>query len=247
LPSGSERRRRAGERRRGGGSDRPIRWVAKPLVFALALLPLVWLALAWLAPGWLAPEWLASLPEIGAVRTGSPLGANPIEATNRFLGDWALRLLLLTLAIAPLRILTGSAAPMRFRRMLGLFAFFYAVLHLASYVGLDQFFAWGEIWADIVKRTFITVGMLAFLLLIPLAITSTKGWIKRLGARRWQRLHRLVYPAAILACLHYVMMVKADLREPLIHAGILALLLGLRLARRAPRPVAPAAADPRQG
>jgi sulfoxide reductase heme-binding subunit YedZ len=121
---------------------------------------------------------------------------------------------------------------MRFRRMLGLFAFFYLTVHLFSWVVLDQFFAWREIWADIVKRPFITIGMFAFLLLVPLAATSTSGMIKRLGARRWKRLHRLVYPAAALGVVHFFMMVKADVREPLIYASVLAVLLGWRLATR---------------
>ena len=137
-----------------------IRWIAKLAVFALCLAPLVWLA---------AQVFLGGL------------GANPIEATNRFLGDWALRFLLIALAVTPVKDLTGWTIIMRFRRMLGLFAFFYVSLHLASYVVLDQFFAWSEIWGDIVKRRYITVGMVAFVLLIPLAITSTKGMIQAPG------------------------------------------------------------------
>ncbi len=193
-----------------------MRRIGKPVVFALCLLPLAWLAWHALAGG---------------------LGANPIEATNRFLGDWGLRLLLITLAVTPARELLGLPALMRFRRMLGLFAFFYVSLHLTSYVVLDQFFAWGEIWADIVKRTYITLGMAAFLLLFPLAVTSTKGWIKRLGAPRWRALHRLVDAAGILGVLHFFMMVKADLREPAVYAAVLAILLGYRLAIRLKRRV----------
>ncbi len=191
--------------------ERRIRWIAKPAVFALCLAPLAWLVGQFLAGG---------------------LGANPIEATNRFLGDWALRFLLMTLAVTPLRDLSGVPVFMRFRRMLGLFAFFYVSLHLASYVALDQFFAWKEIWADIVKRRYITVGMIAFVLLIPLAVTSTKGMIKRLGGRRWNRLHMLVYGVAVLAVFHFFMMVKADIREPLIYAAILSALLGYRVVKR---------------
>ncbi len=191
-----------------------IKYVAKPAVFVVCLLPLAWLIFAAFAGG---------------------LGANPIEAINRFLGDWALRFLLIALAVSPVAGVTGWKTVMQFRRMLGLFAFFYVTIHVLAYVGLDHFFAWGAIWDDIVKRTFITVGMLSFLLLLPLAVTSTKGWIKRLGAVRWQRLHRLVYPAAILATLHFAMMVKADLREPLIYATILAALLGWRVWARARR------------
>ncbi len=139
--------------------EQRIRRIAKPVVFALCLTPLAWLA-------WLA--WTAGL------------GANPIEATNRFLGDWALRFLLITLALTPVRGLTGWVVLIRFRRMLGLFAFTYVVLHLSSYVVLDQFFDWREIWTDIVKRRYITVGMISFSLLVPLAVTSTKGMVKRL-------------------------------------------------------------------
>ncbi len=182
--------------------------VTKPLVFVGCLLPLAWL--------------------VGQAVTGG-LGANPIEATNRFLGDWALRFLLLTLALTPLKEITGWTLFVRIRRMVGLFAFFYVCLHLASYVGLDQFFAWGEIWKDIVKRQYITIGMIAFVMLIPLAVTSTSAMIKRLGAKRWKLLHRLVYPAAILGVLHFFLMVKADIREPLVYAAVLSLLLGYRL------------------
>jgi sulfoxide reductase heme-binding subunit YedZ len=195
--------------------DWRVRFVAKPLVFAACLAPFAWLV------------WLGA---------SGGLGANPIEAAVRYCGDWALRFLLIALAVTPLKAVTGWAAVMRFRRMLGLFAFFYVVLHVAGYVGLDQFFAWKAIWADVVKRRYITFGMLAFVLLVPLAATSTKGMIKRLGAVRWQRLHRLVYPAAILAVVHFFMMVKADVREPAIYAAVLAVLLGARLAlRRSPR------------
>ena len=188
--------------------EQRIRWVAKPLVFLLCLTPLFWLAWQAVAGG---------------------LGANPIEATNRFLGDWALRFLLIALAVTPLKAVLDLPVLIRFRRMLGLYAFFYVFLHLSSYIGLDQFFAWGEIWADIVKRNYITVGMVAFALLAPLALTSTKGMVKRLGGRRWNKLHMLVYPAAILAVVHFFMMVKADIREPLFYACVLAVLLGFRL------------------
>ena len=204
--------RRATKVRRGG-RDRLVRYGLKPVVFVLCLLPLAWL-------GWRAA-------------TGG-LGVNPIEAVNRFLGDWALRFLLISLAVSPVKEILGWPLVMRFRRMLGLFAFFYVVLHLSSWIGLDQFFAWPHIWADIVKHPFITIGMLAFVLLVPLAATSTSGMIKRLGAKRWKRLHMLVYPVAAFASLHFFMMVKADVREPLIYAGILALLLGWRAFSRWP-------------
>jgi sulfoxide reductase heme-binding subunit YedZ len=165
------------------------------------------------------------------------LGANPIaEALNR-LGWWTLAFLLLTLATTPLRRVSGWTWPARFQRMIGLFAFFYASLHLAVYVGVDQFFDFHAIVADVVKRKFITIGMLSFLLLVPLAVTSTDRWVRRLGYVRWKRLHRLVYLAAIGGVVHFIWRVKADLREPLIFAGILAFLLAVRLiGRRRPRP-----------
>lgn len=187
-----------------------VRSLLKPAVFALSLLPLAWLA------------WLAA---------SGGLGVNPIEAVNRFLGDWAIRFLLIALAVTPLRMLTGWTQVARLRRMIGLFAFFYASLHVASYVGLDLFFDWRALWKDVLKRTFITLGMAAFVMLVPLALTSTKAMIRRLGGKRWQALHRLVYPAAILAVTHHWMMVKADLTWPMIHAAILAVLLGYRVAK----------------
>ena len=146
-----------------------------------------------------------------------------------FLGDWALRLLLIALVVTPLRILTKWNRVVRFRRMLGLFAFAYVVLHLTSYVVLDQFFDWSAIWKDIIKRWYITVGMTGVVLLIPLAVTSTKGWIKRIGGEAWQKLHKLVYPAAILGVFHFYMMLKADFREPLVYAVILTVLFGIRI------------------
>ncbi|MCC7016037.1 MAG: sulfoxide reductase heme-binding subunit YedZ [Rhodospirillales bacterium] len=169
--------------------------------------------LAWLAWGW----------------STDGLGANPIEATTRFLGDWALRFLLIALGLTPVRIVTGWNGLARFRRMLGLFAFAYAMLHVFSYIGLDQFFAWRTIAAEIVKRTYITVGMLAVLCLIPLAVTSTKGMVRRLGAKRWQKLHRLAYVAGVAGVIHFYMMVKADVREPLIYGAILTALFAIRL------------------
>jgi sulfoxide reductase heme-binding subunit YedZ len=157
------------------------------------------------------------------------LGANPVEAFTRGLGDWALYFLLITLTVTPLRRLAGQSWLIRLRRMLGLFVFFYACLHLTAYLWLDQSFEWSEIGADILKRPFITVGMTTFLLLVPLAATSNSAMIRRLGGQRWQKLHRLVYLAAMLAVLHYTWMVKADVAQPLLLGSILALLLGLRL------------------
>lgn len=159
------------------------------------------------------------------------LGVNPVETITHFTGDWGLRFLLLTLAVTPLRRLSGWRWPQRFRRMLGLFAFFYVVLHFATYLVFDQFFDLRAIAQDVVKRPYITVGFAAFVMLIPLAVTSTQAMMRRLG-RNWQRLHRLVYAIAILAVLHFLWLVKADAREPLIYAAVLTLLLGYRLWHR---------------
>ena len=159
------------------------------------------------------------------------LGADPVRAFEQTLGLWALRFLILTLAITPLRQLAGINL-LRFRRALGLLAFWYAAMHFSVYLTLDRGLLWSTIVPDIVRRPFITLGFAALVLLVPLAATSTARMIKRLGARRWKRLHKLVYPAAALGCLHYFMMVKADVREPLIYAAILAVLLGWRVATR---------------
>lgn len=156
------------------------------------------------------------------------LGANPFEALTRQSGEWTLRFLLIVLAITPIRKITGQVWLLAYRRMLGLYVFFYACLHLVTYIWFDQFFDWGEILTDIIKRPFITAGMLAFILLVPLAITSTNNWMRRLG-KRWKKLHQLVYGIGILAILHYLWLVKADLREPLIYAAILIILLGYRV------------------
>nr|WP_234987695.1 protein-methionine-sulfoxide reductase heme-binding subunit MsrQ [Lysobacter spongiicola] len=167
--------------------------------------------------------------------TGSgALGADPVAAVEHHLGIWALRMLLLTLAITPLRQLTGLASLLKFRRMLGLYAFFYATAHFAAYLVLDLRGYWALIFEEIAKRPYITVGFLAWLLLLPLALTSTRAAMRRLG-RNWGRLHRLVYPIAILAVLHFWWVVKSDIREPLLYAGILALLLGWRISRRVVR------------
>ena len=162
------------------------------------------------------------------------LGANPIEAVTRGLGTWTLNLLLITITVTPLRKLTGWHTVGRLRRMLGLFSFFYACLHLTSYLWFDQFFDWNEIMLDILKRPFITVGMAAFVLLVPLAVTSNNAAIRRLGRQRWQHLHRTIYVIAIFAVLHYSWLVKADQSQPLLYGGILALLLGYRVLLRMP-------------
>jgi methionine sulfoxide reductase heme-binding subunit len=178
--------------------------VAKPLLFVLCLGPVAWLA------------WAAA---------ADALGANPISEITKETGVWTLRFLALTLAITPLRRATGWNVLVRFRRMLGLFAFFYGSLHFLTYVWLDQFFALDDILKDIAKRPFITVGFTAFVLMVPLAVTSTAGWIRRLGGRRWNQLHRLVYASACLGVIHYYWLVKADVARPvrygLIVGGVL--------------------------
>ena len=156
------------------------------------------------------------------------LGANPIEFVTRSTGTWTLVGLLITLSITPLRRLTGRAEWLRYRRMLGLFAFFYASLHFVTYIWLDQFFDWSAVVKDIVKRPFITVGFAAFVLLIPLAATSTHAMMRRLG-RRWQLLHRAVYATALLGVIHYLWLVKKDLTEPLLYGSVLIILLAARL------------------
>lgn len=157
------------------------------------------------------------------------LGANPIENVMNRLGFWALFWLMASLAATPLKILLGWTWPIRFRRMVGLFAFTYVCLHFTTYFVLDQFFDFPAIYADIVKRKFITIGMLGFVLLIPLAITSTDRWVRRLGFVKWKRIHRLVYAAAVCGVIHFVWRVKADLLQPLIFAGILATLFLIRI------------------
>lgn len=160
--------------------------------------------------------------------SGSITG-DPVETMTEITGQWSLRFLLLTLTITPLRRITKVPDLIKFRRMLGLFAFFYAFCHLNVYIVFDQFFDWSAILRDTIEKKFVFAGMLALLLMIPLAVTSTNGWIKRLGAKRWQRLHKLVYIIAIAVIVHFIWLVKADLTEPLIYALILAFLLGFRI------------------
>jgi sulfoxide reductase heme-binding subunit YedZ len=190
--------------------------IAKAVLFIAALAPL--LRLIWLG-------------------FTNSLGANPIEFITHSTGTWTLVGLLTTLSITPLRKFSGWNWLIRLRRMLGLFAFFYACLHFVTYVWLDQFFDLNTIVKDVIKRPFITVGFLAFVLLIPLAVTSTNSMMKRLGGKNWQRLHRLIYAIAALGILHYWWLVKKDISQPLIYALVLALLLGIRIlfkARRLP-------------
>ena len=186
---------------------------AKAALFALALVPFGWLATGAL----FFPDWLT---------------ANPGEFIDRETGRWTLRFLLITLAVTPLRMLTGWHWLLRFRRMLGLFAFFYGVMHLSSYVTFRRVFDVDEIVRDIAERPFMTVGFAALVLMIPLAVTSTNAMVRRLGARRWQLLHRLIYVVASLGVLHYWFMVKRDITQPAIYAAILAVLLGWRIAAK---------------
>jgi methionine sulfoxide reductase heme-binding subunit len=157
------------------------------------------------------------------------LGANPISYVTNVLGDTTLRVLLASLAMTPLRLVFGISWQMSFRRLLGLFAFFYAVLHFTVWIAVDHFFAWPALLADIRKRPYITVGFTALVLLMPLAATSTTRMVKRLGGRNWQRLHRLVYVIGILAILHFLWLAKKGRQEPFYYAAVLALLLGVRL------------------
>lgn len=187
-----------------------MRKAVPPLVFLLSLVPAAWLVYLLLTGG---------------------LGVNPAETLQLETGIWALRFLLAGLAITPLRRLTGWNRLVQYRRMIGLFAFFYAFLHFLSYLVLDQSFALDRMMMDVLKRPFITMGFIAFVLMIPLALTSTKGWIRRLG-RRWQMLHRLVYVAAIAAAIHYVWKVKVPLGPPVYYAGAVVLLLGFRILWR---------------
>jgi sulfoxide reductase heme-binding subunit YedZ len=202
-----------------------IRWVVKPAVFVAALYPAGWI--------------------IWAAYTGN-LSADPLVDITHRTGDWTLRFLCITLAITPLRRFTGWNSVIRFRRMLGLFAFFYGSSHFLIYVVADRFaglvefpqgiVSWdtaarlaASIWDDIYQRPYITVGFSALVLMIPLAVTSTAGWIRRLGGRNWRVIHRLIYPAAILGVVHYWWLVKADIRDPAMYGAIVAVLLGIRV------------------
>lgn len=208
---------------------------SKPFVFALCLVPLAWLA-------WDTFQ--------------QTLGTDPVAQLEHRSGDWTLRILLATLAVTPLRMLTGWNALIRYRRMLGLFAFFYASLHLTIYLVVDLGGFWSQIFVEIAKKPYITVGFLAWLLMVPLAITSTKGMIRRLG-RNWQRLHRLIYVIGLCGVLHFMWLVKSGnkiaVTEPLIYLAILVVLLAfrvpswLRLARtaRARHPAQPVGLTPR--
>jgi sulfoxide reductase heme-binding subunit YedZ len=172
---------------------------------------------------------LIPLTRLGWYGYSGQLGANPIEFITRSLGTWTLAFLLITLSITPLRKLSGWSWLVKLRRMAGLFAFFYALLHFITYIWLDQFFDLSSIYKDVIKRPFITIGFAAFIMLIPLAITSTNAMMKKLGGKRWQMLHRLIYPVAIFGVVHYWWLVKKDITQPLVYAVVLAALLGYRL------------------
>src|SRR6266481_9995545 len=194
-----------------------IRWI-KVVVFIACLAPLAELLWKFFGP---TPADMSTW--------GVGLGANPIEKITHATGDWTLRFLLITLSITPLRKLLRVPSLIKFRRMLGLFAFFYGCAHFTTYLWLDKFFNLHEILLDLAKRKYITVGFTAFVLLIPLSLTSTAGWIRRLGGKRWQALHRLIYVSAILGVIHYLWLVKADIRKPLMDGAILAVLLLYRV------------------
>jgi methionine sulfoxide reductase heme-binding subunit len=204
------------------------RWIKIP-VFLVCLAPLAWL-------GW--RFW------------NQDLTSNPLEYITHFTGDWTIRFIVAVLAVTPLRKLLHAPGLVRFRRMIGLFAFFYGFLHFLIYLWLDKLFVASEIVKDVGKRPFITAGFAAFVFMVPLAVTSTAGWIRRLGGRRWQQLHRLVYFSGIAAVAHYYWLVKSDVRLPLLYGSLVGLLLAYRVAvrlagRKHPRKVAaPAPASP---
>jgi methionine sulfoxide reductase heme-binding subunit len=185
-----------------------FRTFLKPSVFVLSLIPLAWL--------------------VWQTYTGN-LSANPIDDITDTTGTWTLRFLLISLSVTPILALTGWSPIGSLRRMLGLFAFFYAVLHFLTFIWLDKFFDIGDALDDVAKRPFITVGVISFLILIPLAATSTNRILRWMGGKRWKRLHRMVYLAAIGGVIHYLWLVKADLRRPLTYGCVLALLLGYRI------------------
>jgi sulfoxide reductase heme-binding subunit YedZ len=196
---------------------RRIRW-SKVLVFLLCLAPIF--RLAW-------RMW------------NQDVTANPTEFIQHFTGDWAIRLIVATLGVTPLRKLLGVPGLIRFRRMIGLFAFFYACLHFLTYLWLDKLFDFPAMLKDVGRRPFITAGFAAFVCLVPLAVTSTAGWIRRLGGKRWQRLHTLIYVTAIAAVVHYYWLVKSDIRQPMLYGTLVALLLAWRVVSRAIRNGAP--------
>jgi sulfoxide reductase heme-binding subunit YedZ len=203
-----------------------VRRLIRPALWLVVIVPLVWLVVRLLL---------------------SQLGANPIEALEHETGQWTLRLLAASLAVTPLITFTRWGWLIPQRRFLGLATFGYATIHLLVYIGVDQFFDLSDIVEDVLKHLYVTVGMAAFLMLLPLAITSTKGWIRRMGGKRWNQLHRLVYVAAVAGCVHYLWAVKKDITEPLLYGAVFVVLFALRFVRprKAEKPatgrVAPAA------
>ena len=208
------------------------RWT-KVCVFVACLIP--FLLLLW-------PFWKL-------VTTGyaAELGANPVEYITHSTGDWTIRFLLITLSVTPLRKIFDQPKLVRYRRTLGLFAFFYVCLHFMTWFILDKAFSLSDMWADILKRRFITVGMLGFAMLLPLAVTSTAGWVRRLGFVKWQRLHRLIYFAGLAGVIHYYWLVKSDVRLPLMYGAILAVLLSYRFVVWKLTPPGRAASRPAAG
>ena len=207
------------------------RLILKPTVFIASLIPLGWLAFA---------LWSDT------VNATNYMTAGPVQKLNRELGDWALIFVILTLALRPTAEVLKESELVAYRRMIGHFTFFYTFLHVAIYVGIDLQFDVGEFIKDVTKRNFIIVGMIAIVLLIPLAVTSTKGMIKRLGGRRWKKLHYLIYPIAILGVFHFFMMIRADFTRPSMYAGVIFILLAYRVWKhwqksRPKKPAAPAA------
>ncbi len=199
------------------------RLIFKPLVFIACLIPLGWLVFALWSDTALGTLYLTS---------------DPVQKLNRELGDWALIFIILTLAVRPAGETLKEGEFVAYRRMIGLYAFFYAILHLTSYVLIDLQLNLNAFVEDVIKRNFITIGILAILMLIPLAITSTKGMIKRLGGRKWRKLHMLVYPIAILGVIHFYMMIRADFTRPIMYGSVIFLLLAYRVwkARQKSRP-----------
>lgn len=196
-------------------SKRPYRWL-KPVSHLALALPLAWLIWQWVAA-------ILAMP--------NALGFNAIETTIRFLGDTAIRVLLVALAVSPLSWAFGWKQLMQIRRLTGLWAFAYTILHFFAYFGMEQFFSLGLLWQDVLKRKYITLGMIAIVLLIPLAVTSTNKMVRRVGAKRWQYLHRSVYVIGVLAVFHHWFMVKGIQLAPIVHGAILLVLLSMRLMR----------------
>ncbi len=193
------------------------RRIFKPLVFLASLLPLGWLIFALYSDEFLGTKYMT---------------IDPVQKLDRELGDWALIFIILSLSVRPLAEIFKKGELVAYRRMLGLFAFFYVCLHLSAYIGLNLKLDWNEFIVDVTKRNYITVGIITFILLTPLAVTSTKGMIKRLGGKRWQKLHMLIYPIALLGVFHFFMMIRADFSRPATYLAVILVLLGYRIWAR---------------